>query len=126
VYIADTGNQVIRKISNGMVTTVAGTLTDIEPDEYYRQSGFEDGYARYARFSFPRGLYYAEGMLFIADAGNHAVRVLVNGTVYTLAGGGEGEYIMNQPLAVVYRNGVVFVADSLNHTIRMLEMTIGG
>jgi len=122
IFIADTGNQVIRKISGGYVTTVAGFITEHDGD--YRQGGFADGPADTAQFNFPRGIFYHDGILFIADAGNHAVRMMYGGIVHTLAGNGEPD-AFNQPLAVAYHEGLLYVADSLNHTIQIIEV-IGG
>ncbi|MCL2189210.1 MAG: S-layer homology domain-containing protein [Defluviitaleaceae bacterium] len=119
IFVADTGNHVIRRISGGTVTTVAGALTPFAEDAYYRSGGFADGAAAGALFYFPRGLYYVGGELFIADAGNHAIRLFTGGAVYTLAGNGEPG-MLNQPVDVVYFNGVLYIVDSLNHAIRAI------
>lgn len=80
VYVTDTGNHVIRKITpSGMVTTVAG-----RPG----QQGFDDGNATAARFSSPSGIAIdAAGNIFVADTGNQTIRrVSTAGWVTTLAG----------------------------------------
>lgn len=81
LYIADSGNHVIRRIApNGQVTTLAGTpgLT-----------GSTDGPADTALFCFPRGLAISPDntTLYIADAGNFATRAinLATNEVTTLA-----------------------------------------
>ncbi|MCL2499894.1 MAG: S-layer homology domain-containing protein [Defluviitaleaceae bacterium] len=124
IYIADTGNHVIRRISGNQVTTIAGVVTEIEPDGFYGQGGFADGPANAALFNFPHGIVYADGVLFIADTGNHAVRVLADGIVRTAAGDGEPD-VMNRPLDVAYHNGILYIADSLNHRIVMMEVIRG-
>lgn len=54
------------------------------------ERGFADGGPREARFDYPQGMAFAENTLYVADAGNHAVREidLSSGTVRTLAGTG--------------------------------------
>ena len=130
IFVADTGNHVIRRISGGMVTTISGVLNPIEYDEYYSPGGFVNGPAHQAQFNFPRGLYYTDGVLFIADTGNHAIRMLMENNVYTIAGSGEpgntdGRFAnatMNQPTDVFYADGVLFIMDSLNHSVRKLPL----
>lgn len=53
--------------------------------------GFADGSSREARFDFPQGLVFHDGWLFVADAGNHAIRAidLQHGDVKTIAGTGR-------------------------------------
>lgn len=86
VYIADTGNGCIRKISsNGTITTVAGNGTQ----------GFsgDGGAATSAQLSYPRGVIAdGSGNLYIADFGNGRVRkVSANGTINTVAGSGVSD-----------------------------------
>lgn len=68
VYVADTYNNRIKKIDkkSGEVSTVAG-------DGF---AGRQDGVGRAARFWFPSSIRSGWGMLYVADANNHAVRVL--------------------------------------------------
>jgi sugar lactone lactonase YvrE len=53
--------------------------------------GFADGNAHEARFDYPQGLAFAGGQLFVADAGNHAIRAIEiqSGRVTTVAGTGR-------------------------------------
>jgi len=136
IYVADTGNQVIRKIENGNVTTIAGIADPPEDDEEYSPAGYEDGPADSARFNSPHGLYRVNGVLLIADTGNHTIRALLaDGNVTTVAGSGtpgdaegiQGEGMMNKPTGLVYRNGVLYIADTLNNKIKaVLINVIGG
>ena len=81
IYVADTGNHIIRKITpGGAVTTVAGTAGS---------SGSIDGTGAAARFKSPAALAVTKtGILYVADAGNYTIRkiVLSSGAVTTLAG----------------------------------------
>ncbi|HEX3578222.1 MAG TPA: hypothetical protein VHY33_06630 [Thermoanaerobaculia bacterium] len=78
IYVADTANHTIRKIVNGVVTTVAGRagLADAV-----------DGSGSVARLNRPSGIRCdSHGRLWIADSGNHAVRLMTDGFVETMAG----------------------------------------
>jgi streptogramin lyase len=121
-YVSDTGNHTIRKITPaGAVTTIAGGAG---------QSGFTNALRTAARFNSPLGIAAAaDGTIFVADTGNHLVRVMApDGMVTTLAGhaenwgtqdGAGGNARFNGPLGVaVDAAGDVFVSDSNNHTIR--------
>jgi sugar lactone lactonase YvrE len=75
VYLADTGNSLIRQItSTGNVTTVAG-LPGI--DEIAGVPGFKDGSGTSAWFCYPEAIALApDGSLYIADSGNRAIRAI--------------------------------------------------
>jgi sugar lactone lactonase YvrE len=80
VYVADTDNQLIRKITpDGVVTTLAGKSGD---------SGKVDGKGSAAQFSNPRGIAVdGAGNVFVADSENGAVReISPDGTVTTVVG----------------------------------------
>ncbi len=69
VYFTDSGNNRVREISNGVITTVAGTGAD-------GYSG-DGGAASAAALNAPTGLVVdAVGRVFFADSGNNAVRLL--------------------------------------------------
>jgi|GEM_PF-1345169 len=124
VYVADTTNNTLRKISpNGVTTTLAG-LAGV--------SGSNDGTGPDALFNRPGGLAAdASGNLYLADTGNSMVRkISPDGTVVTLAGlsgiaglkdGTGSNAFFNQPLAVALDTaGNVYVADTGNAAIRKI------
>ena len=80
IYVADTLNHVIRSVSPaGQTTTIAGN-----PGVY----GYENGRANAALFDSPAGIAVApDGRIFVADTGNHVIRVIENGVASTFAGG---------------------------------------
>jgi len=134
IYVADTGNHLIRKIENGRVTTIAGVFEPIPDDEDYALGGYEDGPAESAQFSFPQGLYFTNDVLFIADTGNHMIRALTpSGNVITVAGNGEpgdadgppDEAMLNKPTGVAHSNGKLYIADSLNNKIKVISVDTG-
>ena len=122
VYVADWGNQTIRKVTPaGVVTTLAGLAGS---------SGSADGQGSTARFFHPSGLAVGPaGNLYVADAGNHTIRLVTPaGTVTTLAGmagspgsadgpGSAAQFCDPHDVAVD-RAGNVFVADTGNQRIR--------
>jgi sugar lactone lactonase YvrE len=126
VYVADTGNDMIRKITpTGAVTTLAGT-----PLGY--NGGSADGTGSAAQFSQPMGVAVDQsGNVFVADTGNNTIRKITPaGVVTTLAGtpgtGGSADGLgmfaqFSRPAGVaVDQSGNVFVADMNNNTIRRI------
>ncbi|HET9393764.1 MAG TPA: hypothetical protein VFO29_09650 [Candidatus Rubrimentiphilum sp.] len=76
VYVADEFNFVIRKISNGTVTTFAGTPGT---------RGNRDGKGKEAQFNQPDGIAIdAGGNLYVADRGVGVRKIDAGGTVTTL------------------------------------------
>jgi hypothetical protein len=75
IYIADLGNNVIRKIdTKGVVSTLAGTNTSGQ-GRLYGQSGFVDGQGSDAEFNQPQGVTVDPyGNLYIDDTGNQVIR----------------------------------------------------
>lgn len=129
VYVADTLNHTIRKITAaGVVTTLAGTAGE---------SGDADGAGTAARFRHPQGLAFDnDGNLIVADTFNNLIRrVTPVGVVTTVAGNssaygfgtrdGTGAQVQFcHPTAVaVNATGEIFVADSNNAAIRKI---VGG
>jgi len=89
LFISDTDNHRVRKVSpGGLVTTLAGTGVD----------GFagDGGPANQAKLSQPRGLGVdSAGNVYIADFEDHAVRkVDTNGVITTVAGGPTGDPLL--------------------------------
>ena len=123
VYVADRGNQKIRKITAaGVVTTYAGSGS----------IGAIDGIGTAASFNYPRKVSVdAAGNVYVADTDNHKIRkITAAGVVTTLAGSGSIGAIdgigtaarFNNPTGVaVDAAGNVFVADSYNHKIRKIN-----
>ncbi len=119
VYVADTGNHVIRRITPaGTVTTVAGAPG---------QGGAVDGTGSAARFTSPRGLAFdAAGNLFVADLSGAVRRVAPDGTVTSFAGKlGEQGFVVgdraqarfaNMLAVAVGSDGTVYVSEGLTNT----------
>jgi len=72
LYIADWQNNRIRKVSNGLITTVAGTGT--------RGYSGDNGLATSAQLAYPAGVAVdSAGNLYIADTSNSRIRKVSNG-----------------------------------------------
>ncbi len=123
IYIADTANNKVRKVSGGTISTYAGTGTAA-----YSGDG---GAAASAALSAPLELAVdPAGNLYIADTGNNVIRkVSSSGTISTIAGSATQGYSgdggnataaqLNAPQSVALDSaGDVFIADTLNNVIR--------
>jgi sugar lactone lactonase YvrE len=124
LYVADTANATIRKITPaGVVTTLAGVAGNV--------NSF-DGNGSAARFNRPQAVAVnTAGNVLVADTMNHTLRVITPaGAVSTLAGlagysgsadGTNNKARFNRPAGIV-RDGAnnLFVTDFLNHTIRRI------
>lgn len=130
IYVADTGNQRIRKISGGQVTTVAGGSTGTYLDTEYRQPGYRDGKGTEAMFWFPRGICVAGTDVLVADTGNHVIRVVhEDGTVETIAGTGDPGYQdgapleaeLHSPADLAWKSGTLYIMDTGNSALRKMR-----
>jgi len=82
IYISDSGNYTIRKISpEGVVTTLAGEAGT---------SAFVDGDALDVRFTGAHGIVYYDGFLYVVDTGAHRIRRVDVSTGDTLTVVGDG------------------------------------
>ena len=123
LYITDTGNNLIRKVTpNGIVSTLASG-----------EKGFADAQGSAARFNKPRGIAIAvAGNLYVTDTQNHRIRKITpKGEVSTFAGGergfadGQGSAArFNEPSGIaVDAADSLYVADRGNHRIRKITST---
>jgi uncharacterized protein (TIGR03437 family) len=124
LFIADIGNHRIRKVSNGIITTVVGTGV----------AGYsgDGGPGTSAEVYAPRGTRFdASGNLYFSDWTNNVVRVLLtNGTIFTVAGNFSGKYSgdggpatiagINTTGVAVAPSGAVYVSDNNDQRIRLL------
>jgi len=122
LYIADAGNRRIRKVTNGIITTVAGNGT----------SGFsgDNGPAVSAQFGLPVSVAIDSfANLYIADAINNRVRKVANGVITTVAGNGgigfsgdtgpaTSAQLRNPVGVAVDSSGNLYIADADNQRIR--------
>ena len=124
IYVADTGNNRIRKITaDGHVSTVAGN----------GQAGYHDGAGSDAQFNFPNDIAIdKEGSLFVCELNNHTIRkISSNGIVITWVGNGFSGYVngprlnarLNQPSGICLdKEGNLFIAERAGHRIRKVTL----
>ena len=130
LYVADTLNNCIRAVDEkGNVTTFAGSA----------EEGYKDGSLTAARFNGPSGIYCYRGDIYVADTGNHCIRMIRDGQVTTIAGQNSGVYedssekaggfadgwaenaLFRSPLDVWADAGGVYIADTGNSALRLLK-----
>jgi DNA-binding beta-propeller fold protein YncE len=125
VLVADSSNHRIRRIKDGMVTTVAGS-----GPIGALVGGHADGDAASARFFVPTGLAVdTVGRIWVADQENHAVRIVDDGQVTTIGVPHEEGYFDGSSTSAhfslptdlaVGSDGSIYVADWGNHRIRRI------
>ena len=136
LYIADTGNNRIRRVGlDGIIETIAGN----------GDAGFsgDEGLATEASFNIPTDVAVdSKGNIYIADAGNARIRVVdLDGIITTFAGSGTNqrrdggfesrfsgdggpatEAELGRPQGVaVDRSGNVYIGDTGNHRVRKVN-----
>jgi len=122
IYIADWGNDRVRKVTNGIITTVAGN----------GRTGYsgDGGPATNAELN-PSGIALdRRGNLYISDMAHHVVRKVTAAGIITTAAGngrqgnlGDGgpavEAQLNSPISVaVDAGGALYIADQASSVIR--------
>ena len=133
VYVSDTNNHRIRRISAGVISTIVGTG--------FPGTAGDGGSAGSAQIAQPWGIAVDTiGNLYIAEYGSHKVRKVSAGVITTLAGTGTAGFSgdgvatlvnLNAPQSVgVDSSGNVYVSDSGNYRVRKISgttlTTIGG
>jgi len=131
ILISDSNNNKIRKITGGIITTMAGK----------QNSGFsgDGGAVANALFNSPYGLWFdTQGNLYIADLLNQVVREVYagNGTIQTVAGNNAPGYFgdnglatnaeLSQPYGVAVDGaGNIYLSDSANNRVRVVNHATG-
>lgn len=107
LYVSDTGNHAIRKVTSaGVVTTVAGGT-----------AGDADGPLSAARFRSPKGIAVdSSGTLYVADTDNKKIRKISGSTVSTIA------TLTAKPRGIAIARGYIYV--TAGHQI--LQVTMSG
>lgn len=126
LYVADAGNNRIRKISpQGIITTIAGTGA----------AGYsgDGGLAINAELNNPVSVAVcAHGVVYISDNGNHVIRkVTPDGIIHTIAGTGTAGYSgdggpavsaqLNSPTGIaIDKECAIYIADTGNYRVRRI------
>jgi len=135
LYIADSSNHRIRKVSGGNITTVAGSgPICLNPCNNGSFSG-DGGPATSATMSYPWDVTFtSSGNMLIADSSNNRIRMVdANGNISTVAGSGttngySGDLgpatsaLLSIPTGVAADNsGNFYIADNFNNVVRMVD-----
>ncbi len=129
VYFTEFWAHRVRRLDpDGRIVTLAGSR--------FPGLAGDGGPAIQARLRNPAGLDLAEGVLYIADSGNHRIRAvdLNSNIITTVVGagtdgyGGDGgparEALLSTPLAISLTREIptLYIADSGNHRIRSVDL----
>ncbi len=136
LYIADSGNNVIRRVStSGVITTVAGDVAADQASGGLGGFSGDGGPATQARLHSPQGIALDQaGDLFIADTFNNAIReVTPSGTISTIVntaakkgssgnGGAAAAAELNTPfdVSVDPSTADLYIADTSNNKVRVV------
>lgn len=125
IYVADSGNNQIRKITpDGLVTLIAGDPAGT--------SGYVNGTA--SRFNTPWDIAIdASNTIYVADTGNHAIRKIKSGVknTITIAGtnssgdvlGAGGTARFSSPRSIaVDASGTCYIADTGNYKVKKMNV----
>jgi len=127
LYVADCNNNRVRKITiaTGVVSTLAGSGV----------AGSFDGTGVTAQFNCPSGLTMDAANLYLADAGNDLIRIIVKstGVVTTLTGQGGSGFLDGTigsakflvPSGITINGTDLYVADAGNHRVRKIAIGTG-
>jgi len=134
LYIADTGNNMIRQIvlSTGAVSTLAGSGNYWNDDVIGGINALQTSpTGTYANFRRPTGITTDGTNLYVTDADNNEIRkiVIATGRVSTLVGSGvfgstDGagtEVTMSQPVGITTDGTALYTTEYLNNLIRKIQ-----
>ncbi len=134
ILVADSENHMIRKITDGYVSTVSGFVNGVN-DGINSSPGYYDGSSSQARIGLPNKMFYHDvsDKIFFTDSLNNTVRYIDRlGTVYTLSGSGKAGFTngagnqstFNSPGGIaIDSKGNIYVCDTLNNSIRKITQS---
>lgn len=129
LYIADTANFVIREVSGGNITTVAGNNTSGGGCQTNTNCN-NAGPATSAQLNNPQGVAVdSSGNIYIADTGNNIIRKVSGGNISTVVGNGTAGFTgdggsatradLLAPNGLAFdSSGTLYIDDAGNLTIR--------
>jgi streptogramin lyase len=132
IYVADIGNQMVRKIDpQGNVTTLAGNPP--LDDNNLPLEGYKDGPGTEAQFANPGALLLqADGSLLLSDRDNNRIRkIMPDGTTSTVAGIWDSGFWdgaldiarFDGPFGMAFdTDGSILIAEEYNHRVRRLTL----
>jgi sugar lactone lactonase YvrE len=128
LFFADSESSAIRKVNmnSGLVKTIAGKGLFIY--------GYRDGKIEEALFQHPKGIYFENGIIYVADTFNDSIRIInmSKKVVQTLISS-KGPKLcsidekskagpIHEPNDVFRFGGYLYIADTNNHLVRVLDI----
>ena len=124
LYIADSGNHRICKVENGELSIVSGKSIKIKEDDKRPTGGFEDGLVEDALFDNPQGIAVDdEGVIYVADTGNGAIRAIKDGEVKTIYCLDDSTKVYpSAPRSMLIEENIMYITD--NHAGLVIAIDI--
>lgn len=115
LYVAEAGANRIIRIADGKTSLVAGSGT----------AALTDGSAKQAAFSSPQGITAGEnGVLYVSDTGNSAIRKISGGEVTTLIASDKSQmsFGLTSPAGLLAQGNKLYICDPFSRKLFVLSL----
>lgn len=114
LYVCDTGNHRVVALADGQATLVAGASLEGDAAE---SGDYRNDKAAAARFSSPQGVAVDGDVIYVADTGNGAIRIIRDGYVTTLDKADSGRTYPISPRGLLVDGERLYVGDVFSRTL---------
>lgn len=126
LYVAETGKNRICCVENGKLKAIAGIAEAEEDSSGEYVGGYTDGLAAKARFDHPQGITVSDGVIYVADTNNHAIRKIENDRVTTVTVSRDSPQGPVKPRGILLKDSKLYVADAFLGTLLVIDPAYKG